>query len=81
MCVAAAVLASTPALAADRPAPPSDDLLAYLGSLDGKDEDWMVAQDAASIQARPAAPATVAGQQTRRPPAERGAKAPQEQSK
>jgi hypothetical protein len=81
MCVAAAILASTPVLAADRPAPPSDDLLAYLGSLDGKDDDWMVAQDTASIEARPAAPATVAGQQTRRPLAERGAKAPQEQRK
>ncbi len=80
-CVAAAVAASARAVAADPAPPPSDEFLEYLGGWDGEDGDWLLVQEAVGAQSpRPVPPAPVTSG-TRRPPADGGAKATQEQKK
>jgi hypothetical protein len=77
-CVAAAVAASARAIAADPVPPPDDDFLAYLGSWEGNDEDWLVVQEAVRAESARPASAASATNEVRRPPANGGEK-PQEQ--
>lgn len=55
--VSALLVAPGAATAADEPAPlPDDEFLEYLGSWEGDDADWLVAQGPAGVPAQPSPP-------------------------
>lgn len=55
--VSALLVAPSAASVADDPPPPPDgEFLEYLGSWEGDDADWLVAQGAADVPAKPSKP-------------------------
>jgi len=48
--------APSAASAADEPPPPDGEFLEYLGSWEGDDADWLVAQGPAGVPAKPSKP-------------------------
>ncbi len=79
---ATAVLGGVAARAGNPPPPPPDeDFLAYLGSWEGDDADWQVAQSMGAAERTRTTPTPVTQEPTRRTTAEGAARTAQEQKR
>ena len=79
--VTAAAVMSAQTAGANPPPPPDEDFLAYLGSWENGDEDWLVVQEASAAQAASTAAPSPKKEQDRRATADGTARAMQERKK